>query len=464
MREFIRLFLLVMASWLWIVFVQDAAAWQLMDVYTVERMQPAQRLQWVEQQLGPYKGLINSTAKKHRIPPRLLGAVIINELADYDIKDKGQETIFSTGSVGMAQINVHTAIKHKLVDVREEEIRAYIDQYYAPRRIPVVVSPNTRGMWDILTDQEKREARQFAVERIVWYRLNQPEYAIEAAAREASWVMDQMNRNLHRTWQRSLLLGPIDRADPYRNLITDQPYEKDPEKIRINSERALALLVIAAYNTDAIIFNEFFLDSPYYQPQKGVPFYNARTHGINGMDLFAELFFRSQWLPTYGVPLPPIETPYKPQPLGRSAWWGTFSGRLEKSVVDAKVEARKKEGITATFESDPVTLNISQNGQASITGKVVFKGSLRGDKNGLTDTRRATFTLYNGTCKQGSCSGKMTWFVEGFWPHQKPPGNYKLEKPAEGTWHATGQNDGSWVLGLPNGVAPLWADIPYRLK
>ena len=157
-------------------------------------------------------------------------------------------------------------------------------------------------MWDILTDQEKREARQFAMERIVWYRLNQPEHAIEAAAREASWVMDQMNRNLYRTWQRSLLRGPIDRADPYWNLITDQPYEKDPEKIRINRERALALLVIAAYNTDAIIFNDFFLDSPYYQPQKGVSFYNARTHGINGMDLFGSCSSGASGSPPTGSP------------------------------------------------------------------------------------------------------------------------------------------------------------------
>lgn len=315
MQGFMRLFLLVMLSWLWLVFARDAAAWQLMDVYTVDNMQPTQRLQWVEQQLGPYKGLINSTAKKHRIPPRLLGTIIINELADYNTVDKGQETIFSTGSVGMAQINVLTAINHKLVDVREEELRDYIERNYNPKTVPYAFPPNVRK-WDYLSEQEKREARQFAMQRIVWHRLNQPEYAIEAAAREASWVMDQMNRNLGRTWQKRLLRGPIDRADPYRNLITDQPYEKDPEKIRINRERALALLVIAAYNTDAIIFDDFFLDNPYYQPQKGVPFYNARTHGINGMDLFAELFVRSQWLPDYGTSRPPMDGPYEPKPEG----------------------------------------------------------------------------------------------------------------------------------------------------
>jgi len=164
----------------------------------------------------------------------------------------------------------------------------------------------------------------------------------------------------------------------------------------------------------------------------------------------------------------PGETPPPPPPPngggGTPREWGTFSGGLEESVVQQKVQARRKEGTTATFQSNPVTLTISQNGQVSITGNVVFEGSLRNDRTGLTDTRRATFTLYNGSCKQGSCSGKMTWFVEGFWPHMKPPGNYKREKPAEGTWNASRQKDGSWVLGLPNGIAPLWAEIPYRLK
>jgi len=315
MQRFMRLSLPVMAFCLWFIFAQDAAAWQLMDVDTVDQMSAAQRLQWVEQQLGPYKGQINSAARRHRIPPRLLGAIIINELADYNVVDKGQETFFSTGSVGMAQINVLRAINHRLVDVREEDLRDFIERYYNPKTVPYAIPPNVRK-WDLISEQEKLVARQFAMERIVWSRLNQPEYAIEAAAREAGWIMDQMNRNLGRTWQRSLMRGPIDRADPYRSLITDVANEKNPAQIRINRERALALLIIAAYNTDTIIFDDFPLDNPYVQPPKGVSYYNARTHGINGMDLFAELFVRSQWLPDYGIPLPPLEKSYEPQAEG----------------------------------------------------------------------------------------------------------------------------------------------------
>jgi len=159
--------------------------------------------------------------------------------------------------------------------------------------------------------------------------------------------------------------------------------------------------------------------------------------------------------PSGGTPPPPTP-PNGGGGGGPPREWGTFSGGLDESVVQTKIQARRKEGTTATYKSNAVTLSISQDGQASLTGNVVFEGSLRNDRTGDTDTRRATFTLYNGTCKQGSCSGKMTWFSEGFWPSQKPP--------AEGTWHASRQRDGSYVLGLPNGVAPLWADIPYVLR
>lgn len=168
----------------------------------------------------------------------------------------------------------------------------------------------------------------------------------------------------------------------------------------------------------------------------------------------------------YGCP-GDVPTPPVPPPNGGGGdprEWGNFSGGLEESVVQSKVQARRREGTTATFQSNPITLSISQGGRVTVTGNVVFEGSLRNDRTGLTDTRRATFTLYNGTCQQGSCSGKMTWFVEGFWPHQKPPGDYMREKTAEGTWNASRQSDGSWVMGLPNGFAPLWADIPYRLR
>ena len=133
-------------------------------------------------------------------------------------------------------------------------------------------------------------------------------------------------------------------------------------------------------------------------------------------------------------------------------------------MVQTKVQARKKEGTTATYKSNAVTLSISQNGQASITGNVVYEGSLRNDRTGLTDTRRATFTRYNGTCKQGSCSGKMTWFMGGFLAPHATTGKLQARETRRGDLacvETTAMVPMFW--GFPTESRRSGADIPYRL-
>jgi hypothetical protein len=164
--------------------------------------------------------------------------------------------------------------------------------------------------------------------------------------------------------------------------------------------------------------------------------------------------------PVGGTPPPP------PPPDGGGGTpreQGTFSGGLDPAVVQPKVDDRRQRGYTATFKSGPVTLIISQDGRAAITRNVVFEGSLRNTK-GEVSTYRKTHTLYDGTGRNGSYSGKMTWFSEDYWSVLAPGKQWKRFPPAEGTWTASRQNDGSYHLDLPNGVAGVYADIPYRLK
>jgi hypothetical protein len=57
----------------------------------------------------------------------------------------------------------------------------------------------------------------------------------------------------------------------------------------------MALLVCAAYNSDAIVWVPFTMTSPFYKAEPGDVFANARNHGVNAMDLFAGLLASKGW-------------------------------------------------------------------------------------------------------------------------------------------------------------------------
>ncbi len=90
-----------------------------------------------------------------------------------------------------------------------------------------------------------------------WKKLNDPLIAVEAAAREIDWIIDRVNENLQHTWPSSLLTGPIDRRNPFGSFISRNPFETDPYERQVDAERAMTLLVCAAYNTDTIIWSDF---------------------------------------------------------------------------------------------------------------------------------------------------------------------------------------------------------------
>lgn len=230
-----------------------------MDVGKFAGKSCAEKLQWIEKRIGPYRNEIMAAAKKHNIPPRLLATVILNELVDYDMQDWAQESIPNTGSVGIAQINVNTAIKHNLVDYTQKEIDGLTIPYY----------PDPKSKWFM-------DKKQY----LIWEKLNHPPTAIEGAAREISFIFDNLNKNLGKTWASNLMAGPLDKANPYANL---KPSENLPSQYQDNIEReyALAVLVIGAYNTDTIVTKKFKLEDPYKIEKGNISFKNARNHAIN---------------------------------------------------------------------------------------------------------------------------------------------------------------------------------------
>jgi hypothetical protein len=265
-----------------------------MDVDTFAAMSQTEKCDWIKKQIGPHINTIDKTAKKHNIPPWLLATVILNELADYDFKDQFQELIFSRGSVGMAQINVRTAQRHNLVDMTEEDITKSLE---TPETLPVKpqedpfqsVGPMQPGEAEFSLEEYLQLKRECAIDHITWERLNQPEYAIEGAAREIEYIINNVNQNLDKTWPKSLLNGSIDRNDLYANIKMQIPNERNPDERRILRKEGLALLVIAAYNTDTIPESNFELSSPYHKREKGQNFFNAINHANNGVDLFVRL-------------------------------------------------------------------------------------------------------------------------------------------------------------------------------
>lgn len=88
---------------LFIILCDPISAWKITDPKDPIFESEKKTADWIDQQLGPYYEKILESAQRNNIPPRLLATVILNELGDYDFLDQLQETIFSTGSVGMAQ-------------------------------------------------------------------------------------------------------------------------------------------------------------------------------------------------------------------------------------------------------------------------------------------------------------------------------------------------------------------------
>lgn len=164
----------------------------------------------------------------------------------------------------------------------------------------------------------------------------------------------------------------------------------------------------------------------------------------------------------------PMESPPKPRPdggggSGGQGEQGSFRGGLDPTVVDPKVQSRRKEGITATFTSGTITLTISPDGRASITRSVTFEGRFVNSKN-ETYLWKADYTLSDGNGRDGRYSGKLSVVSQTYWSILPPNQQWKTFPKGEYTWSAVRQKDGSYVLSFPNGHPPSWGDIPYVLR
>lgn len=176
---------------------------------------------------------------------QLLAAVVLNELADIDQKDVLQQqliTNLNSGSLGMGQINVHTALKHGLL----------------------------RGF--LATPSASTAAQLLAV----------PQYSIEAAAREIRHLLDLMEHDPKAPWPARFKFAPPPPGDRdpmryYRKGVITVP-DKDTEEDR---EALFARMVASAYNG-----GDAFLGVA--APNKSQP--NSWIHGANAESIARDLY------------------------------------------------------------------------------------------------------------------------------------------------------------------------------
>lgn len=224
----------------------------------IDKMTPKQRRDFYKEQLGPYTVFVFESASKNVIPPQLLATVILTELSDINIADIFQEAVNSdSGSLGIAQITVKTAIEYKLTE-----------------------EPGER---EAVHQKIKERSGNFSAEDVIKEiapaaRLRQPKVAIEAAARYIKILTVKMTQHLDKPWQRllgfrlpdiKLLKRP---EDFYKFIVGKTDSEKE--------ERA-ALIIAAAYNSEGIIVAE--KESSIDDTSPDFIYHNAVTHGQNAM-------------------------------------------------------------------------------------------------------------------------------------------------------------------------------------
>jgi hypothetical protein len=173
---------------------------------------PEGKRQWYIKKLGKYDNQLDESATNNRIPVRLLANIILNELADIDPRDWLQQQFIShlrSGSLGIAQIEVSTVLKHNL-------LRGFL----------VTPNANTAAML-----------------------LGVAQYSIEACAREIRYLLTTMEAHPEIAWAARFKFVPPPAEDPdparyYRpGVITVTGTESDADR-----EAFFANFVGGAYN------------------------------------------------------------------------------------------------------------------------------------------------------------------------------------------------------------------------
>lgn len=307
-----------------------------------DAMSEEQAQEWIDARLNKYCDKIRQSAEANNIPPRLLATIILNELADYDIKDQLEEidNLGSNFSTGWAQLQPKRLRDHGVIDVgSHDQVRdptvdiTNLDVSNYPPSLHLHSDPVTNMSDAPVTNMSKRD---YSINQLIWERLNNPESAIELAAREIEYLLKMLRKGSPYTknpWAQSLLKDPeegIDLNNIYANLKIDkllEDVELDARGKQIEFEKSLAILVASGYNGQGSIYmrtdeNEIFHNNkdpwspgPKYVNGKWRNLYQPRVHAVNAAAELTKRLFESSCLkesrPEEIPPPPPINRQYR---------------------------------------------------------------------------------------------------------------------------------------------------------
>ncbi len=241
---------------------------ELMSPDELRSMSFGDRINWYKNKLYPCNKELKDSADRNNIPIELLSTIILNELADIDLFDLGQEWIgVGKGSVGIAQIQIDTAIFHKLVDVTEEDNQKYQNSNEAVQKFG-----------------GKKPSRNEAIRIIIGKKLTQPEIAIEAAAREIRKILENIKACSLSPWTNNFITGELliskGDSDHIYNFIKGESFKEK----RVN----LARMVAGPYNSTGIECVE--KPGNPFSPNDGGPFSNPRKRSELAAFIAEDLF------------------------------------------------------------------------------------------------------------------------------------------------------------------------------
>ena len=235
---------------------QDISWSDRMDVNTLFSDTDPGRAKWYAKRLAAWQAQLLESAQAHHLPMQLLAAVVLNELADInavDVLQSGPSTL--RGSLGIAQIQIDTARKDRLVDLPPGSHRtgwARSGMHAHDVDDPVMVE----------SGQKLRTGQLLQV----------PQVAIEAAAREIEMLISRMAANPAKPWQ-------VNHSFAASGPIGDAIYAQMGAGSAMSREGRLADAVCGAYNSPDVI-----------TASNISTFTNATIHGGNANQLAQDLF------------------------------------------------------------------------------------------------------------------------------------------------------------------------------
>jgi len=250
-----------------------------------EKLSMKERYTWYMAQLGPYQNQIDESALKHKVPPQLIATIILNELADINIIDLIQQFMgLKTGSIGMTQINVDTAIQHNLVTMPGDEAQWEAEAQSAAEQFRKDTIMMGDSMFSTLLLNKKR-FKEIIKRTVVAKRLRIPQFAIEAVARELKHLLEQAVLRRGNPWQQKFGFS-LTSLSELRN--PNDIYQFVDGTTQLTKEWNLARMMAAAFNSPDIIRAHY--KSSITVGSEGFIYRNATIHGQHAATIAGDLY------------------------------------------------------------------------------------------------------------------------------------------------------------------------------